>query len=44
MTHNVSEEYGNLWDNMWDSDIGKKYGPLIIKPTYIYMKVFRVDN
>ena len=24
MTHNVSDEYKNLWDKMWDSDIGKK--------------------
>ena len=29
MTHNVSDEYKNLWDKMWDSDIGKKVCSLL---------------
>ena len=43
MTHNVSEEYENLWDKMWDSDIGKKVWTFDNK-THIYRKVFRVYN
>ena len=43
MTHNVSDEYKNLWDKMWDSDIGKKVWTFDNK-THIYRKVFRVYN
>ena len=43
MTHDVSEEYENLWNNMWDSEIGKKIWTFDNK-THIYRKVFRVDN
>ena len=43
MTHNVSDEYKNLWDKMWDSDIGKKVWTFDNK-THIYRKVFRVFN
>ena len=43
MTHNVSEKYDDLWDNMWDSDIGKKIWTFDNK-NHIYRKVFRVDN
>ena len=43
MTHNVSEEYQNLWDKMWDSEIGKKVWTFDNK-THIYRKVFRVYN
>ena len=43
MTHNVSEDYQDLWDDMWDSDIGKKVWTFDNK-THIYRKVFRVNN
>ena len=43
MTHNVSEEYQNLWDKMWDSEIGKKVWTFDNK-THIYRKVFRIYN
>ena len=43
MTHNVSDEYKNLWDKMWDSDIGKKVW-IFDNKTHIYRKVFRVYN
>ena len=43
MTHNVSEEYQNLWDKMWDSGIGKKVWTFDNK-THIYRKVFRIYN
>ena len=43
MTHNVSEEYKNIWDKMWDSDIGKKVWTFDNK-THIYRKVFRIYN
>ena len=43
MTHNVSDEYKNLWDKMLDSDIGKKVWTFDNK-THIYRKVFRVYN
>ena len=42
MTHNVSEEYNDLWDNMWDSEIGKKVWTFDNK-THIYRKVYRVE-
>ena len=43
MTHNVGEEYQNLWDKMWDSEIGKKVWTFDNK-THIYRKVFRIYN
>tara|TARA_Y100000768_G_scaffold83037_1_gene59217 strand:+ start:206 stop:607 length:402 start_codon:yes stop_codon:yes gene_type:complete len=43
MTHDVSEEYQNLWDKMWDSEIGKKVWTFDNK-THIYRKVFRIYN
>ena len=43
MTHNVSEEYENLWNKMWDSDIGKKVWTFDNK-SHIYRKVFRIYN
>ena len=43
MTHDVSEDYQALWDDMWDSDIGKKVWTFDNK-THIYRKVFRVNN
>tara|TARA_A100001011_G_scaffold81659_1_gene84962 strand:- start:2760 stop:3161 length:402 start_codon:yes stop_codon:yes gene_type:complete len=43
MTHNVGKEYDDLWDDMWDSDIGKKVWTFD-NETHIYKKVFRVDN
>ena len=43
MTHNVSKEYEKLWDDMWDSDIGKKVWTFDNK-NHIYRKVFRVEN
>tara|TARA_Y100000389_G_scaffold200861_1_gene242234 strand:+ start:2484 stop:2882 length:399 start_codon:yes stop_codon:yes gene_type:complete len=42
MTHNVSEKYDDLWDNMWDSEIGKKIWTFDNK-THIYRKVYRVE-
>ena len=42
MTHNVSEKYDDLWDNMWDSEIGKKIWAFDNK-THIYRKVYRVE-
>ena len=42
MTHNVSEEYDDLWDNMWDSEIGKKVWTFDNK-NHIYRKVYRVE-
>ena len=43
MTDDVSEDYQDLWDDMWDSDIGKKVWTFDNK-THIYRKVFRVNN
>ena len=43
MTHNINDEYKNLWDKMWDSDIGKKVWTFDDR-THIYRKVFRVYN
>ncbi len=43
MTHDVSNKYKNIWDKMWDSDIGKKVWTFDNK-THIYRKVFRVYN
>ena len=43
MTHDVSEDYKALWDEMWNSDIGKKVWTFDNK-THIYRKVFRVKN
>jgi hypothetical protein len=42
MTHNVSEKYDDLWDNMWDSEIGKKVWTFDNK-NHIYRKVYRVE-
>jgi len=42
MTHNVGEKYDDLWDNMWDSEIGKKIWTFDNK-THIYRKVYRVE-
>ena len=42
MTHNVSEEYDDLQDNIWDSEIGKKVWPFDDK-NHIYRKVYRVE-
>ena len=43
MTHNVGAEYESLWNEMWDSDIGKKVWTFDNK-THIYRKVFRINN
>ena len=43
MTHNVNDEYKSLWDNMWESDLGKKVWKFDNK-THIYRKVYRVYN
>tara|TARA_Y100001958_G_C21072644_1_gene431597 strand:- start:201 stop:602 length:402 start_codon:yes stop_codon:yes gene_type:complete len=43
MTHNISDEYKSLWDEMWDSDLGKKVWTFDNK-NHIYRKVFRVYN
>ena len=43
MTHDVGKEYEDLWNQMWDSEIGKKVWTFDNK-THIYSKVFRVDN
>ena len=43
MTHDVGKEYEDLWNQMWDSEIGKKVWTFDNK-THIYRKVFRVEN
>ena len=43
MTHDVGKEYEDLWNEMWDSEIGKKVWTFDNK-THIYRKVFRVEN
>ena len=43
MTHDVGKEYEDLWNQMWDSEIGKKVWVFDNK-THIYRKVFRVEN
>ena len=43
MTHDVGKEYEDLWNKMWDSEIGKKVWTFDNK-THIYRKVFRVEN
>ena len=43
MTHNVGKEYEDLWNEMWDSEIGRKVWTFDNK-THIYRKVFRVEN
>ena len=42
MTHNVSEEYDDLWNNMWDSEIGKKVWTFD-NINHIYRKVCRAE-
>ena len=39
MTHDVGKEYEDLWNEMWDSEIGKKVWTFDNK-THIYRKVF----
>ena len=43
MTHDVGKEYEDLWNEMWDSEIGKKVWTFDNK-NHIYRKVFRVEN
>ena len=43
MTHDVGKEYEDSWNQMWDSEIGKKVWTFDNK-THIYRKVFRVEN
>ena len=43
MTHDVGKEYEDLWNEMWDSEIGRKVWTFDNK-THIYRKVFRVEN
>ena len=43
MTHDVGKEYEDLWNEMWDSEIGKKVWTFDNK-THIYRKVFRIEN
>jgi len=42
MTHEVGEKYDEIWDNMWNSELGKCFPLDDIK--HIYRKVYRIEN